>query len=201
MREQLQVSGGTFDGNHTPNGFGGAIDYEFTAAAGDKKAMSLTNVTFTDNTSQQGGAVNCNGVVSQGQDIVTITGSLFSNNQVTSSSNNAEGGGLYVGTDASSHGTFTLNVQNDTFYQNTADHGGAIALDNTGNGATATNTANLADLTITANTGNKDGGGLWIGNGQAGVVNSIIAGNKLGRVSWRPTVPTSSAPSSPWATT
>ena len=178
---QLQVSGGTFDNNHAPGGYGGAIDFGFVVIAGDNKVMSIANVTFTNNTAARGGAVAILGSAPSGQETVTITGSLFSNNQATTTDQTGKGGGLYSATDAALGGTIKLTVANDTFYKNTADHGGGIALNHTTEDATATNASALISLTITANTGNTDGGGVWVGaTTNPSVVNNIIAGNTLG---------------------
>jgi predicted outer membrane repeat protein len=172
----LTVTGGAFSGNRA-QGYGGAIDWQVSGGI-----LDVNYVTFKNNSSQRGGAVNCNGAITQGTAGVRIAGSLFSGNQIISPSNGGQGGGLYAGFATSNLGAFTLVVQNDTFYQNTADHGGGIALDNTADTPSRLrNFSWLTSLTVTGNTGKTDGGGLWL---RAGVYpflrNNIVAGNMLG---------------------
>jgi predicted outer membrane repeat protein len=108
----VMLANDTFTGNAAS--VGGAID---TASASRVSKMSITNCTFTGNTSKQaGGAINARAF--QGTTQISIVGSTFSNNAAGTS------GGAIANSDANA----TFQIASTTIADNSANaSGGGIA--------------------------------------------------------------------------
>lgn len=179
--DQLTVSGGTFTGNQATNA-GGAIAY---GPGTPTTSMTLTNVAFTNNTAENGGAINSLVDSAQGSVTVSVVGCLFNGNRATgpvADSASITGGAISIFQDTGGSASASFTVVNSTFFQNQSDtNGGAIAL-RASNTGTGTNTVSLTSLTVYQNQAELSGGGLWLslsGTQPPVVRNSIFAGNTL----------------------
>jgi CSLREA domain-containing protein len=193
------VSKATFSGNTAPTGGGGAIFFP-------SGSLTITDSTFSANSSKLGGAISSDGGT------VSVTGSSFTGNGSTSTDGGAinssdtaltlsncsfesntgnEGGAMEV-----AGGTVT--VTGSTFFDNSAGfYGGAfdifpssvVVIDKStidqnrasleGGGIFNNNSSlTLANSTVWGNLGTNEGGGIANGGGgTVTVVNSTIAGN------------------------
>ena len=68
----------------------------------------------------------------------------------------------------------TVDLIGDTFSNNTADYGGAIY---SGNISVPGSITNLTNSTVSGNTGNYEGGGIYVLNGSVYIINSTLSGN------------------------
>lgn len=107
----------------------------FTVNPGKDFTLKYLTLRDGNNSNNDGGALNASGPV-------TVVGVTFYNNKATS---------LYGG--AIFNNQSTLNIINSTFYQNTADKGGAIF-------NSASGTLNLINSTFYQNTAQLDGGAV-----------------------------------------
>ncbi|HLO33280.1 MAG TPA: Ig-like domain repeat protein [Anaerolineales bacterium] len=199
-------TGGTFTLNNSVvsdntnvNGYGGGLNVD---SAVGTSTVNILNVTFSNNqtlsTTQTatGGAINLFG----DQPSILITNSTFTGNQTagpttgggaiyfrpttvghltingsTFTSNTAGGIGGAIATD--SHGaSTTISIQTSTFTGNTATNsfGGALKLDGTNLNTTP---FSLTHLKITGNTAGISGGGIFVGNSNVTMSQSLIVGN------------------------
>ena len=181
----LSVSFCTFAGNSTLRG-GGAIDYYIhnNGSTGFNASMTLTDDTFTSNSSESGGAVFSDVYVASG----TVTESVFNDTFYNNSSVGPEadnkyiyGGGLDVYNTTAGTGSSSVTLVNDTFFQNrTSYKGGGLTVGITKiAGNTGTNTATLTSLTVYKNTASVAGGGLFVEFNSVSLGNSIMDGNSL----------------------
>ena len=202
---RIEVDNSTFENNRAPNGNGGAINmsvgalevtsstFEGNTAVGDGGAIhatgngrvTITGTTFTSNSSQSGGGA----IHATGNGQVTITNSTFNSNE------GVNGGAIYFDQGgalsvASSH--FTLNaaatnggaiyananlgtsvlIQTSGFLSNGADNdGGALYL--------AGGSPTIRNNTISANSANANGGGIFVtgANTNVTVLHSTVAEN------------------------
>jgi hypothetical protein len=117
------------------------------AFAGNYASLTVTNSTFSDDTSSFDG-----GGIASGDDentgTLTVTGSTFTNDAST-----LRGGAIASGDD---DGNGTLTVTGSAFSDDTSVHGGAIE---TG-GAAGSSTATVTGSTFSTDTGFDDGGAI-----------------------------------------
>ncbi len=164
----VNITNDTFQNNRTLTtvytGTGGAINL-----FGSGLTVNVTNSTFTGNSTTNatsgGGAIFFRPTTNSS---LTVTGSTFS-------SNTAPGIGGAIATATYGAGT-TVSIQNSQFTGNTATNsfGGAIDLDSTN---LTTTPFSLSHLTITNNTAGISGGGVYVGNSNVTMSNSLIVGN------------------------
>lgn len=133
-----------------------AIDIESNAVQ-----TSVTNSTFTSNTSGWGGAIISNAGP------LTVTNCIFTGNTATSGSATGQGGGAIHQNSAG-----TTTIRNSTFTGNAeiGGSGGGGAIRNRGG------TMDIFDSTFTNNTG-LDGGGAISGGGPLTITRSTFTGN------------------------
>ena len=145
----LTIEGGDFAGSAQNIGDGGGIFNDGT--------LTLTHSALSNNASQFGG-----GVYNVIGHTAVLDSDTFSNNAVNDVGNGAQGGGVF------NAGTITL--ENDTFYDNTAENGGG--LQNNG-------TATLINDTFASDTASSTGGGNEIANaGTMSIANSILSSSQ-----------------------
>ncbi len=156
--DPLTIEGGSFEGNWAerteegddPSGNGGAI-------SGDE--VDIDGVTFTDNWSYQGGALDISGG--------TIRNSTFTSNAAYLGEWSGEGGAI--------HGqTFdSLSFYNNVFEANTAEgEGGAASI------SAEEFTIDLCTFTGNTTTGPEaEGGALFLGADNTTITNSNFSGN------------------------
>jgi CSLREA domain-containing protein len=164
----VNITNVTFSGNRTLStvntATGGGINI-----FGDSPTVNITNSTFTSNLTTNatsgGGAIYFR-PTTVGH--LTISGSTFT-------SNTAAGIGGAIATDAHGAGT-TISISNSTFTGNTATNsfGGALKLDGTNLNTTP---FSLTHLKITGNTAGISGGGIFVGNSNVTMSQSLIVGN------------------------
>ena len=167
--------------NNSATGPGGAIYSAATAT------VSIVNSQFISNqASNFSGAMYCSASV-----LITITNSTFFGNQSGTGGSGAVGftdtkavirgctfsgnttlgaGGAMV---TSAHTGSTIGIENSTFSGNTADYAGAIY--------TQLGTTDLRNVTITANSARRAGGGFNNPGGDTIILlrNTIVAGNTV----------------------
>lgn len=135
---------------------GGAIE----VTTGSSQA-SVTNSTFTSNSSGYGGAIGTNGAS------LTVTNCTFTGNTATSGSATGQGGGAIH---QSSSGSTTITGSTFTGNAETGGSGGGGAIRN------RSGTMNISNSTFTNNTG-LDGGGAIQGGGITHISGSTFTGN------------------------
>jgi hypothetical protein len=126
------------------------------------KTLTVSDSTFSANTSSAGGAIDNSGSA-------TITGSTFTGNTVSSDGGAINSGGF-------------LDVRNSTFVGNQAKgNGGAIAITTPGAYSNVLNNVTIVDNTADSTSANLGtGGGLYVGATTAQIAdvsNTIISGN------------------------
>ncbi len=114
--KQLSVTNSTFDGNATATAsqyqnYGGAI-YATSSGSSDTNKCKITDCTFMNGTSCNGGAIYVN------DGGIDILGSTFTGNSATNM-----GGAVGIGTSGS---TENCRLENSTFFQNTGAYGSAL---------------------------------------------------------------------------
>ena len=199
-------SGGTFtlsnsvvSDNTNVNGYGGGLNVD---TASSPTTVNISNVTFSNNQTlstvdtANGGAINLFG----DSPTINITNSTFTGNHTTNSTsgggaiyfrpttvghlsisgstftnNTAAGIGGAMATDAHGAAT-TISIQNSTFSGNTATNsfGGALDLNGTNLNTTP---FSLTHLIITGNTAGISGGGIFVGDSNVAMSQSLIVGN------------------------
>jgi len=120
--------------------------------------LLITNSIFSGNSSGYGGAIASSGITS----IVNITNSVFSGN---SSSSGSGGSGVY------SEGTLT--IRNSSFINNTHPGGRGVIYNSQG-------TASISNSTFSGNSsgsGSNNVGGIYNSNGPMTITNSTFSGN------------------------
>jgi hypothetical protein len=156
------------------------------SAIGNSGTLTVTNVTFHDNTAGNGGAI-VNGGAS-----LTIIGCTFTENECTSGSATGLGGGAIYsstsGTVSVSNSTFTgnneiggsggggairnrsgtMNISDSTFTGNTAVDGAG--------GVVNSDIMTMTGCTVTGNSTNANGGGVS-NSGQLTMTNCVVTGN------------------------
>ena len=134
----------------------GALNYD----SADGGLLTVSSTEFLNNSKSGSGAAILAENVS-----VAITGSYFANNVATNTNN---GGAIAVET------TADVTISNTTFYQNSADRGGAVY-------ASITNgTLNISNVTFYENTAETMGGALAIfGTGTFTVSDATFANNTV----------------------
>src|SRR5262249_16379248 len=153
---KLVVDPSPFSHNHAVMG-GGAAEPEFTT-------VTIPDSTFDSNPAGDVTHTNAaGGALSTGQ-VVTITGSTFSNNTAT-----GIGGAAFTG---SNSGTMITAI-NSTFTGNTSDHGGGALATGGGSGQVLLSNDTVANNMVT----NGSGGGIQINYGGSVFKNTIIAAN------------------------
>lgn len=148
----LNVDNSVFTGNTTFGGSsnGGAISTSGTA--------TITNSTFTSNTSGSGGAIASFGSLS-------VTGCTFTNNTA-----GFGGGGILSESGVT---PVSATITNSTFTGNLSNGGGG------GGGIRHSGgTMNISGLTFTNNTSVRGGGGITTFNATTNITNSTFTGNK-----------------------
>ena len=183
-QSDLLVSGSTFDNNHANWGNGGAIEVDNNWIS----TLTVINSVFTDNTSgYAAGAIHAyrgrvtisgstfsgnssftgGGAIRVGADVccgntyslgLSITNSLFSNNQASQGYRYGDGGAVRF--DGSSGADFS--VSNTRFIDNSVGNGegGAIYADLRGDSAAGTGLMTVDKSTFTGNYAGQDGGAI-----------------------------------------
>lgn len=154
------LNGGTLTLNHTtiqncyaPLGGGGIAT---------TSAVDIADSTFANNISGNGAAIYAHTPTA----VVTIIGSSFHDNSVSSTdSNQARGGAIYLVDGAAA------TIRGSDFYNNKAFNGGAIA------SFSATSALSLRDSKVRLNTATSLGGGIDIDGGAADLTNVTLSGN------------------------
>ncbi|HMZ06987.1 MAG TPA: sortase [Anaerolineales bacterium] len=170
----ILIDQSTFSNNTASNSNGGGAIL-FGGGESAAPVVTVTDSTFTGNKTT--GQFGSGGAINSSADPITITGSVFSNNQASASNTFAVGNGGAFAMDSPDASSV---IANSTFTNNSAgDHGGAIFVRNDGD-------LTLRNVTIASNTADSnangvgDGGGLYVqefnGN-MPSVGNSILAGN------------------------
>ena len=164
----VNITNDTFQNNRTlttvNTGTGGAINL-----FGSGLTVNVTNSIFTSNSTTNatsgGGAIFFRPTTNSS---LSVSGSTFS-------SNTAPGIGGAIATATYGAGT-TVSIQNSQFTGNKATNsfGGALDLDSTNPNTTP---FSLSHLTITNNTAGISGGGVYVGNSNVSMSNSLIVGN------------------------
>jgi hypothetical protein len=159
----LSIADSTFSGNRTVGGYGGAI----YVAGG---TLDIVDSLFINNNAdvQSIGIYSLGGGAIQNNDgTVTISGSTFTGNSVTSE--DADGGAIYNGDFDGSPGQETpdaipdvLTVINSTFYNN--------FLVNNLSGSSAGAIRSSSNLTIIHSTFSNNDSGITVSGGEAGAV-------------------------------
>ncbi len=142
------ITGCVFVDNHANSG-GGAIDFSFDSSP------LLRGCEFRGNTAEWGGALSCRGTSSP-----TIVTSIFEGNEAVGT----KGYGGAVFADFGSGPVF----RQSTYTGNTARYGGALACFSNAE-------TNLENCTITGNSAQVLGGGLFIYDATPRITGSIIA--------------------------
>lgn len=162
---------------------------------------SISDSEFTGNTAEVGAWALGGGLYLRGSrwggesDLAfSISNTTFSGNSLTSTTDDAQGGGLYVKGDASNgtadgNGKISLNLANVTFDGNTvnganASQGGAmyvLGVDDNGNGVPTNASVTVTNGTFTNNTaeGASSQGGAIFNAGALTVDNSTFTGNTV----------------------
>ena len=143
------ITGCVFVGNDATDGGGGAIDCSFDSSP------LIRGCEFEDNSAAWGGALSCRGFSSP-----VVSASTFIANAAVGS----KGYGGAVFADFGSEPVF----QQSTYADNTARYGGAIA-------CLSDAETNLENCTITSNTAQVLGGGLFAYNSSPRINGTIIA--------------------------
>jgi predicted outer membrane repeat protein len=144
--EGLAISDTLFADN-TSAGSGGGLSFVMV----DDAVAALTDVEFTDNTAQRGGAVF-------GEGAMTLDGGDFDGNSAS-----ATGGALYL------DGGELQQVTNSSFTNHTATRGAALFVDET---SMALSLSTLAD-----NVATSEGGGIYISGSDLDAVRVDFSGN------------------------
>ena len=134
----INIQNCTFTGNYTKKDRGGAI-----CSHGSSTESTIKNCEFSDNHALNGAA---GGTISIEEGTHTISNCNFHDN----ASESASAGGIFV------YGG-TNRIESCTFKNNSAQWGGAVAIEK------GTNV--MKDCTITGNTASTFGGGIYISNG------------------------------------
>ena len=168
--------GGPSQGNTAVN-FGGAISF---AGSSTQRTLNISNTTFRENSSEQGG-----GVHQDMESTLNISTSTFKSNSATAGS----GGGMYI--------VGPVDISQSTFDGNTANQNGGGIEDQSEGSLTITNstlsgnqagqngggisgefgTATISFTTIANNTAATSGGGMYANFASITVSNSILSNN------------------------
>ena len=138
----LAIDSVVITGNTNPTDQGGGI---YVKNCG---SVEITDSEFSDNTSLYGGAGAYIKATNSALDTVTITGSTFDNNTITTKSSNyyySSGGGLWVS-------AYTVDITDSSFTNNYAYYQGAGAF-------LKAQTVTITRSDVSLNTSNTDGGG------------------------------------------
>ena len=139
-------------------GFEGPVLLDFAMQSGGP--VTITDSTFTSNTSASGALEGGGAVFIRGTDgLVTVTGSTFTNNTART------GGAIFF--EGNGGGVATLSVVGSTFTNNTANGAASVPASDGEGGAIAASL--IGDVTITGstfsgNTASLDGGAIAIGS-------------------------------------
>lgn len=180
----LEITGGRFTGNSARYA-GGAVAYEPPQNVASH--MTLSNITFENNSAALGGAVYSDINNTDKSVDVAVSGCLFNGNHAQGAGDGLEqilsGGGLYVWHVTAGTASASLAVSNSTFYNNDSGRDGGGLHIYTRHAGSGSNTSSLTSLTVAKNTGAKRGGGVFLlvdGAARPQVTNSIIALNTNG---------------------
>ncbi len=146
----VTVTESTFIDNSTTD-YNGVIPYDIGGGIFNTGAATVSNSSFTENSSGSGG-----GIYNNSNSTLTVTNSTFNNNSAT------DGGGFY------NFGTVT--VTDNTFTSNSAADGGGIY-----NSTYDDSTLTVNNSTFTGNSATSGGGIYNVGN--LTLNNTIVAGN------------------------
>jgi hypothetical protein len=162
QNNNLNITGSTISNNRAggANGNGGGISYTI-----GKRVTLNSSVVSVNSAAQGGGGLSVNNAAAAAR----LTGDLFSDNQT----GNSNGGGIEFTTGVS------INISSSTFAGNIAGNiGGAMNLQNTGSGATA---SNVVSTTIAGNRAGINGGAVEPeGTGDVNFINDTIVNNFAG---------------------
>ncbi|MEN1728062.1 MAG: choice-of-anchor Q domain-containing protein [Pseudomonadota bacterium] len=156
------INQSTFTSNSSLSGNGGAIHVQ----SRDYTYLNIKYTSFTNNSAKYAGAGNGGAVFA---DVVYANpeyGGLvnFFNNQFSGNQSQGAGGGLYLAERDSAYQDAFVYINDNSFYMNEADAGGAGAFIEVISGAGTldepTKFVNMDDNIFNANTSNGSGGGL-----------------------------------------
>ena len=141
----LQIDGTTLSGNEAPNG--GALYLENSSSA------TVDNGIITGNTAGVSGSASGGGIFSDGD--LTVTNTVIDFNVA-----NRAGGGIEIGTNATSTTLTNVNLENNSALGNGSAPGNGGGLHVTGS-----SNVDIDGGFISGNSAAEEGGGLWNGNG------------------------------------
>ncbi len=135
-------------------------------------SLTLTNMIFTNNTSQgSGGAVSTSSDGTVGSGVLNVVGCTFTNNTSTAVAINGAGGGAIHG-----GGTVIVTITNSTFTGSSSMGGGGLRFD----GGVINITGSTVSNSTSGGAGNADGGGGIFNFGDLTLTNSTVSNNTAG---------------------